>query len=89
MFLRKLPAGESLRYIYVGHISIFTGVFLARESFFLPFFPRLISCPFFLGILGIIPKSNSLTFNKWEEGKKKKAAPPALDPPRANAFQGR
>lgn len=45
-------------------------------------FPRLISCPFFLGIFGIIPKSNSLTFNKL------KKASPALDLPWANAFQG-
>lgn len=73
-------------YFYVGTISILMprsptvgGVFLSPR--------RLISCPFFSGILGIIPKSNSLTFNKWWRAKNK-ASSPTLDLPRAIAFQG-
>ena len=36
------------------------------------FSPAWFYALFFLGILGIIPKTNSLTFNKWKKKKKKK-----------------
>lgn len=56
MFLRKLPAGESLRYIYVGHISIFTVVFLPGSLFSAIFPPPPDFMPFLPGHLGHYPK---------------------------------
>lgn len=71
IFLIKLPAAQSLTYIHVRTVSIFTLVFFfsLRVLLLVGFFDYR---PFFSCFSCIIPKSNSPTFNTLKNRKKKR-----------------